>query len=74
VRCIFGLAHLGQKIAVGFLWVVFFRISRMLSSFFIGGLGSLWFFVLLDFDVFLWVADFDEVVFDSVAVVALEHD
>jgi len=34
VSCIFGFAHLGQKIAVGFLWFVFFRISRMVSSFF----------------------------------------
>ena len=29
---------------------------------------------LLEFDVFFWVADFDEEFFDAVAVVALEHD
>ena len=50
----------------------------MVSSFFMRSVGTflVWgcFVVLLDFDVFLWVADFYEVVFDSIAVVALEHD
>ena len=69
-----GLRILGKKLRLVFCGLCFLGFRGCCLVFSLVGLGSLWFFVLLDFDVFLWVADFYEVVFDSVAVVALEHD